>query len=214
MTEIEARTTLRLFGERRTADLAHLSLRQLRSWARSDFYRPAVDARAGPSFPVSLYDYRDVICLRIIGLLRNDHQIPFDELRKVKTRLLLLGPECWRKTTLYVLRRSVMFDCPNKSSREVGFVRQKVLAISLQPVMADVENEVETLSRRDPKTIGKIERKRGLANGRPVIAGTRVLVETVAAFLEEGILPPAIMRDFPILTAKDIAAVELFKETL
>lgn len=200
------------FSEAQSAHLARISLRQLRWWAKSDFYRPAIDSRANAALPVSLYDFQDLVCLRVVGLLRNVHRISMQELRRVKMRLRHLGPELWRKTTLYVLRRKVVFENPETGSRE-DTSGQGVLSIPLRLVSGELEAEARKLSERDPATIGNIERKRGLANGRPVIAGTRILVDTVASCLDEGLDNASIIQSYPILTEKDIAAVYLFKET-
>jgi uncharacterized protein (DUF433 family) len=53
---------------------------------------------------------------------------------------------------------------------------------------------------RDPKVCG----------GEPVIRGTRVTLRTVLASLAEGASAEEILKDFPTLTADDVAAVVAF----
>ena len=96
MNRDDSATILAHFSEMQVSQLARVSLRQLRSWARSDFYRPVLDRHANPALPVSLYDFQDVACLRVVGLLRNMHGIPMQELRRVKARLQHLGPDLVR----------------------------------------------------------------------------------------------------------------------
>ncbi|WP_420595460.1 DUF433 domain-containing protein [Deinococcus sp.] len=45
-----------------------------------------------------------------------------------------------------------------------------------------------------------------ICNGRPVIAGTRVTVQTVLEFLAAGDSPEDIVAEYPYLTREDILA--------
>lgn len=202
-----------LFSEAQVSQLTSLSVRQLRLWARTEFFRAAIDPRTDPAFTIALYDFRELACLRVIGLLRNKHGVSLQELRRTKQRLSAMGRDLWAKTTLYVLRKRVVFVNPETGSREEATSGQGVLSIPLRVVTGELEQEARLLRARDPASIGRIERKRGLANNRPVIAGTRVLVETVLSWLDEGFDHDEILKQFPVLTAKDISAVVDFKET-
>ncbi len=201
------------FSEAQVSRLTGLSIRQLRLWAKSGFFRAIIDPRGDPASTIALYDFRELACLRVIGLLRKKHGVSLQELRKTRDRLSDIGPDLWAKTTLYVLRKRVVFVNPETGSREEVTSGQGVLSIPLRVVSGELEKEARQLRQRDPATIGHIERKRGLANNRPVIAGTRVLVDTVLSFLEEGFDHAEIMRQFPVLSEKDIFAVIHFKES-
>jgi uncharacterized protein (DUF433 family) len=62
--------------------------------------------------------------------------------------------------------------------------------------------------------LGRIERKRGVMGGRPVIAGTRILVSSVQAFAEAGYSAAQITEQYPTLTPADVAAATGFTEAV
>lgn len=202
-----------LFSEAQVSRLTGLSVRQLRLWAKSDFFRATIDPRRDPAYTIALYDFRELACLRVIGLLRKKHGVSLQELRRTKERLSHMGPDIWARTTLYVLRKRVVIVNPQTGNREEVTSGQGVLSIPLRVVTGELEKEARLLRDRDPASIGLIEQKRGLANNRPVIAGTRVLVTTILSWLEEGFDHAEILKQFPVLTEKDISAVIDFKET-
>ncbi len=201
------------FSETQAAALTGVSLRQLRLWARSDFYSPAINPLRNRAFPAILYDFRDLVCLKVIGQLRNRHRISMTELRRVRDRLSESGPHLWATTTLYVLGRKVVFDNPQTGRREEVTSRQQVLEIPLRLVSGELETAAHAMRQRDPATIGQIARKRGVLNARPVISGTRILVDTVRAYTEDGYSQDEIIREFPSLHPKDISAVRHYKES-
>lgn len=201
------------FSEAQASALTGVSLRQLRLWARSDFFSPAIDPRTNRAFPATLYDFRDLVCLKVIGQLRNIHRISMKELRRVRDRLCASGPHLWATTTLYILGRKVVFENPETGRREEVSSGQRVLEIPLRLVSGDLEQAARAMRARDPATIGMIERKRGIQNARPVISGTRILVDTIRSYTEDGYSPHEIIEQFPSLHPKDIDAVLHFKES-
>jgi hypothetical protein len=121
-----------------------------------------------------LYSFRDLVSLRVLNAIRNEARVPLPHLREVKEKLQHLGDEIWSKTTLYVLNKRVVFVNPETDGMEEVVSGQGVLQIPLQVVTCDMQKRVESLRRRDPATIGKFDRKRGLAHNQVVIAGTRI----------------------------------------
>ena len=63
--------------------------------------------------------------------------------------------------------------------------------------------------RRSDET-GKIVRVSGVRGGRPVFAGTRIPTGAIKTYLKEGYDTAAIIREYPALTAADIAAAKRF----
>ena len=76
-----------------------------------------------------------------------------------------------------------------------------------------MKNNISKLFKRAKGTIGKITKQRNIAHNKPVIAGTRIKVKSVKAFVDAGYSIPAIQSEYPGLTKKDIAAAIRFKET-
>ncbi|MBY3524598.1 DUF433 domain-containing protein [Rhizobium laguerreae] len=62
------------------------------------------------------------------------------------------------------------------------------------------------MKERKSSSVGKIESKKGIANSRPVIAGTRIPVDTIKAFAAEGYSIEKIRMEYPTLTTEDILA--------
>ena len=80
-------------------------------------------------------------------------------------------------------------------------VIHEVLNLSL------LRSRIDVGSRRVEALSGKVERRRGAMGSKPVLAGTRVPVETVKRYLDAGRTVEPILESFPNLTAKDIEAV-------
>jgi uncharacterized protein (DUF433 family) len=135
--------------------------------------------------------------------------VPLQHLREVKENLQHLGDDLWAKTTLYLLNRRVVFLNPETDQKEEVVSGQGILQIPLEVVRGDMERAVHALRQRDETTIGRITHRRGLANNKPVIAGTRIPVKSIKAFAREGYTINDIREQYPVLTDLDIQALAL-----
>lgn len=194
------------FTEDQVKRLTGVSVHQLRHWDRTGFFAPSLGYENRRQAYSRLYSFRDLVCLKILNALRNDAKVPLGHLRGAKERLAHLGDDVWSKTVLYVLNRSVVFDNLETQGKEEVISGQGVLQIPLKVITGDMKVAVEKLNRRDKSSICKIESKRGIANSRPVIAGTRIPVDSIMAFAEAGYTAYEIRREYPTLAAEDIAA--------
>lgn len=191
------------FTEENVERLTGLTKRQLRHWDRTGFFVPSM-AYSDRSQPYSrLYSFRDLAALKVLHALRNEVGVSMQHLREVKERLLSLG-ESWSTTTLYVLEKRVVFFNSATQSKEEIVSGQGVLQIPLKVVSGDLAAQVRTLRARQVETSGRIEKRRGL--GQPVIAGTRIPVANIKAFIEAGYTTDQIREEYPSLTDEDIAA--------
>lgn len=200
------------FTEDQTERLTGVSRRQLRYWDRTEFFTPSLacsDRRAPYS---RLYSFRDLASLKVINALRNEANVSLPHLREVKEKLSHLGDGLWAKTTLYVLKRNVIFYNPEIGAREEVLSRQAVLEIPLRVVSGNVEDAVRALRQRDPDLIGKVERQRNIACNQPVIAGTRIPVRGIKTFANAGYSVEDIRKEYPTLTEDDIRAAIEYKE--
>lgn len=206
MASEKNKTVISAFTEAEVERLTGVTVRQLRHWDRSGFFVPslAYDDRRQPFS--RLYSFRDLVSLKILNALRNNSQVSLQHLRGVKYKLAHLGEDMWAKTTLYVLKRKVVFDNPETETKEEVLSGQGVLQIPLVVITGDMTKAVAKMRERDGSSIGKIESKRGIANSRPVIAGTRIPVESIKAFADEGYSIEQIAAEYPTLTSDDIVA--------
>jgi uncharacterized protein (DUF433 family) len=62
-------------------------------------------------------------------------------------------------------------------------------------------------SRRDGDLAGKVERRRATMGSKPLLAGTRVPVDTVRRYLADGRSTDDILEAYPMLTVDDVEAV-------
>jgi uncharacterized protein (DUF433 family) len=124
----------------------------------------------------------------------------------VKDKLAHLGDDMWSKTTLYVHNKRVVIDNPETSTREEVVSGQGVLQIPLKVIAGDMQERVRELKQREQSEIGKLVRKRGIAQNQTVIAGTRIPVRSIKAFAEAGYSVSDIRKEYPTLTEDDIRA--------
>ncbi|MCB4920041.1 DUF433 domain-containing protein [Ochrobactrum sp. MH181795] len=201
------------FTEEQAEKLTGVSASQLRSWDRTGFFVPAL-ANKNRSLPLSrLYSFRDLVCLKVLNALRNEANVSLQHLRSVKDRLSHLGEDMWAKTTLYVLNKKVVFENPETQNKEEVVTGQGVLQIPLMIVTGDMRRAVDEMKKRDVSSLsGKIERIKGIAGNRPVIAGTRIPVSTIKAFADEGFSAEQIIEEYPTLTLEDIQAAIEYSE--
>ena len=199
-------TVIAAFSEDHVERLTGISNSQLRYWDRTEFFAPsfADENRRRPHSRV--YSFRDVVCLKILNALRNEARVSLPHLREVKEKLTHLGDDLWAKTTLYVLNRKVVFYNPESSRKEEIVTGQGVLQIPLHVVTGDMKKAVQSLWERDSKTVGHIERSRGVASSQAVIAGTRIPVRAIKAFSEAGHSIDQIREQYPVLTDEDVRA--------
>ncbi|MGO8074034.1 DUF433 domain-containing protein [Rhizobium leguminosarum] len=206
MTDRDLNIVVAAFTEEQAERLTGITVRQLRHWDKTNFFVPSL-AYSDRSKPFArLYSFRDLVSLKILNSLRNESRVSMQHLRGVKEKLAHLGDDLWAKTTLYVLNRKVIFDNPETKAKEEIISGQGVLRIPLEIVTGNMSDAVRKMRERDVKAIGKIETKKGLANSKPVVAGTRIPVASIQAFAVEGFTIEQILKEYPTLTEDDIRA--------
>jgi uncharacterized protein (DUF433 family) len=189
--------------------LTGISKRQLSYWA-PDFFPPSLGQEERGRGVARLYSFRDVVALRVINALRNNARLPLQHLREVGEKLKALGEDLWARTTLFVVNGRVAFVNPESETVEDVLSGQRVLQIPLAKVTGETRDAVQDLFRRDPDTVGHIERQRNVAGNQPVIAGTRIPVASIKAFADAGYSIAAIRKEYPSLTDADVTAALAF----
>ena len=198
---------IRAFSAEQVERIAGLSSAQLREWDRIGFFSPTI-AHENRRSPYSrIYDFRDVVGLRTLSILRRDHKVPMKHLKEVAQELSRHSDAPFSELVLYVFNRRVQFHEP-QTGKIRGVVDGQFVAevIPLKSVRDDVRREAEKLRQRSSEQIGRVERHRYVAHNAWVIAGTRIPVATIKRFHEAGYSIPQILKEYPSLTRADIEA--------
>lgn len=209
----KSNVTIEVFGEEHVSRLTGLTKGQLRSWDRAGFFRPryACEDRRTPYSRV--YSFKDVVGLKTISVLRHDHRISVQELKKVAAELVRRGYKHWADTKLYVVKKQVYFQRPGTDEVE-GVWDGQLAMLPIINVIDDVKAGVHKLSMRPSEAHGKVERHRFVARNSPVIAGTRIPTASVRRYRDAGYSVDQILSEYPSLTREDVQAALKYEEKL
>lgn len=197
------------FTEEDAARLTGLSVRQLRHWDRTKFFAQSLANENRSLSYARLYSFKDLVALRVLDELRNKSRVSMQHLREVKDKLMALG-EHWASTTLYVLKKKVVFINTATQTHEEVVSGQGVLQIPLEVVAGDMSERVKAWRRRDESRSGQVEKRQGFST--PVVAGTRIPVENIKAFADAGYTVEQVMREYPTLTRSDVEAALAYQD--
>lgn len=187
--------------------LTKLSAGQLRYWDKTDFFSPELLDSNGRRTFSRIYSFRDVVGLRTISILRNQHQIPLQELRRVGDWLKHQYNQPWTALSFGLSGRKVVFRDPVKGVYvEPSGLGQHVFEVTLSVIADDMRRAAEKLKERTADQIGSIVRNRYVVHNAWVVAGTRVPTVAVWNFHRAGYTPEQIIREYPRLTKEDIEA--------
>lgn len=195
------------FTEEQAARLSDLKVGRLRYWDKKEFFCPSYGYE-DRSKPFSrIYSFKDIVCLRTLAILVNEHKIHLKTLRETLATLLGMDQSGWADQTLYVLGRRVYFQRPDDQAYQDVSSGQLVLHnIPLRRVISEVTEAVNALKRRDPSTIGHITKTRNVRGSRPIIDGTRIPVSTIKDYYTDGYSIGEIIQEYPTLTPEDVRA--------
>ena len=194
------------FTEEQAARLSRLSLRQLRYWDRTGFFKPEIsDAEDGRS-RTRIYSFRNILGLRVLGALRRDFGVSLQHLRKVAAKLEDMDQSLWSNLTLYVRAREVCTANGEGGFTSIVTGEDTLPDLPLPRVAQQIEAEIAEMKRRPAASVGKFERRRDVARNSEVFAGTRIPVDTVREFIEAGYSDEDILSEYPTLTIDDVRA--------
>lgn len=189
--------------DRRAAKLARITMRQLRYWEQTGLIIPSIKRQISPRNTVRLYGYQDLLGLLVAAELR--HRVSLQHIRRIVAQLHDRGfADPLRELRFATHGNDVYFQYPDGSWSGDPAPDQVIFhqVIALDPL----RQRIPTASQRDPDTIGKVVRRRGVLGGKPIFAGTRIPVATVQRYLEAGYETQAIIEEYPSLTPADIEA--------
>ena len=204
--ELNISNVIAAFSEDQVERITRLSKRRLRYWARTDFFRPSF-VEDNPRLAYSrFYSFKDIVALRTLEVLRIQHSVPLQHLRKVAERLAHLKDELWTKTSLFVVNRRVIFENPETGKPQEVVSGQYLLGIKLKKIISDTRDDIAALNKRSSDSIGKLGRHRSIARNAWSIAGTRITVGSIKRFHEDGYSVDQIIEEYPDLTDEDVQA--------
>jgi uncharacterized protein (DUF433 family) len=206
--------TICAFSAEQVIRLTGLSKSQLRYWDRTEFFRPrfAFEDRRSPFSRI--YSFRDVVGLRTLGILRNQHNVPLQYLRKVAGELEKYAENPWSEIVLYVRGKEVVFLEPKSGRPRTALKGQYEADIPLKRVAHDVLAETERLRERAPSSIGQIQRHRHIQHNATVIAGTRIPTKAIMRYREAGFSMGDILKEYPLLKKRDVEAAVAYEGQL
>ena len=192
------------YSEDQVARLTGISVDQLHYWDRTDFFCPEFGYAERRAAFSRVYSYLDLVSLKVIARLRGEASL--QQLRLVKEKLVEIGPALWRGVELWVQKKKVVYVHPETGEPEEVVSGQRLLKLPLREITDDLDAELRMLTARDEGTIGSIDRNRRVMRNRPVVAGTRIPVESIRSFHEAGYGIEDIIAEYPSLTPRDVEA--------
>lgn len=187
------------------ARIAGLSERQVDYWASTGLVAPSVDTRISPGRRVRLYGFVDLLSLLVAAELKR-RKVSLQHIRSIVRHLGQHGyANPLTQLAFATIGREVYF-MHDDGSWEGGLTPDQVViheVLHLEPLRSRITAGV----RRDETLSGRVERRRGAMGSKPVLAGTRVPVDTVRRYLDAGRTVEQILESFPALTAADVEAV-------
>jgi uncharacterized protein (DUF433 family)/DNA-binding transcriptional MerR regulator len=181
------------------AALSGATLRQLAHWRNAGAVRGAVLVPEISAVRPVLYSFRDVMALRTCVKLRND--APLQKIRRALDTLRDDLGECDHLSAYRLVAdgSSIYLVAPDQA---IDLVRKKANVVIhemvdvLRPFYRDGRHIPDLLRPRDHVTVDPAVR-----GGLPVIEGTRVPYDEVAALLRDGVPADRIPDYYPSVTA-------------
>lgn len=194
------------FTFEQAAFLAGISYERLLRWKRDGLYVPELADHG-------LCTFRDIVALRTLRCLREEHGIPIQGRRGLREFGEFLQRERehpWSEFRFYVAGREVLVRDAGTGKLLSNYPQGQVTGggelFDIEEVVAATRREVERQTRRDPDSRGHVGRRRGVAGGKSVVQGTRIRTATIHAYHREGFSVAEILERFPSLTVDDVKA--------
>ena len=196
-------STIRAFTSPQVQRLTGLTARRLAYWDETGVYRPSYkDERPHRAYR-RIYTFRDVVSLRTLITLRDNHHVPLDELRETGVYLMQFTEEPWTQR-FWVVDRRVLFHQPGDELL-VDRTGQSSY-VDMGAIWTEVEEETAKWTQRDSADFGQISQHRHVQHNSWVIKGTRIPTSAIWSFHLAGYDTPGILLQYPTLTHQDIEA--------
>jgi DNA-binding transcriptional MerR regulator len=186
------------------AKLAEVSQRQLRYWQETNLLKPTIRRQFSEHRQVRLYTFQDLTALLVTAELL-ERGFSLQHVRRVVEHLRTFGiNDPMTELRFATTRKEIYFQYPDRtwsgSARPGQLVFHTI--IPLDPIYSKIRDAV----RRPPDTHGRIVKRRGVHGSKPVFDGTRIPVQAVLEWLEQGFKHKRILDAYPDLVQADIDA--------
>jgi uncharacterized protein (DUF433 family) len=179
--------------------------RQIMYWNTVGLFPPSVADE--PGVDGRLYSFRDLVGLRTLARLRNEHKLPLQQLRRVDAWLSERYNSPWSSLRFALQGRELVFREPESElTLSASALGQRVIEFSMAEVETEIQAQVHELRARKPEQEGQIVRNRHVLGNAPRLAGTRVPTSAVWSFHKAGYKPDEIIERFPSLSRRDVDA--------
>lgn len=186
------------------ARISRLSVRKIDYWARTQLVEPTVDT-SGNTGRVRLYSFLDLLALVVAAEL-NARGVSVRHIRHVVEHLKSRGyNRPLSELTFATVSNRVYFQ--HDDGTWEGDLRPDQLILREVLDLEPLRQRIAEGARRDQALVGKVERRRGALGNKPLLAGTRVPVETIQRYLAAGRSTDDVLEAFPMLTVSDVEAV-------
>lgn len=194
------------FSVEHAARVTGLSKARLTRWDKLGFFSPenADDDDRGNAYS-RVYSFTDLVGLRALAVLTDEHGISVQELKKTAPELEKRSSRPWSEISLAVVKKKVVWDLDTMPRDRHG---QLIGAfIPLETIATQVAERAERLRNRHKSLLGSTERHRFIAHNAEVLAGTRIPVKAVESFIDAGYSDKEILAEYPTLTKIDVQFV-------
>lgn len=194
------------FSVEHAARVTGLSKARLSRWDKLGFFSPenSDDDDRGNAFS-RVYSFTDLVGLRVLAVLTDDHGISIKELKETASELEKRSTRPWAEISLAVVKKKVVFDLDKIPCDRHGQYIGKF--VPLNKIASEVAKRAEELRNRKKALLGTAERHRFVAHNAAVLAGTRIPITSVKSFIDAGYSDKEILGEYPTLTKIDIQFV-------
>lgn len=201
------------FSEEQAERLTGVRKGQLRYWDKTGFFSPSYGEGALQDGFGRVYSFKDIVSLRVLGILRNQYDVSVQHLRRTKDELSRPDRETWTGVKLYVHNKRVIWSEPDTDQPQEVATRQYLLAtIDLAEVVGKTKGDIRSLGTRRAEQHGQIEARKQVVQSAAVIAGTRIPVRAIKNFHDAGYTAEQILIEYPDLTVADVEAALAYKK--
>lgn len=189
----------------RAAALAEVRPARLDYWAARGLILPSVNERLTPRRAIKLYSYMELLAVLIVAEMRR-RGVSLQHIRAVVDRVRGRGVENPLTEIRYAVVGGRLYLQDADGNWEDGQVPGQGVVpqvLDLRPLQARIRASLD----RPKQTVGVVERRRGTLGSQEVIAGTRIPVQTIRHFLDDGRSTAEILENYPLLTPEDVEAV-------
>jgi uncharacterized protein (DUF433 family) len=187
------------------AKIARLSPRQVDYWAKTDLVPASIDADVSAHRHVRLYGFLDLLALAVAAELKQCG-VSLQHIRQIVRHLKARGYDRPLTQLRYAtVGRQVYFQ--SEDGTWEGGVRPDQIVLHEVLNLQLIRDRIAEGIHRDRAQEGRTERRRGALGGKPVLAGTRIPVDTVRRYILAGRSNADVLEAYPDLAEADIEAV-------